>query len=117
MCDGPNHRIRLLYRGVLVELDPYDLSGDTVPTIERTVERLLARQGWSAPPPPSPAPASAQPPRRPRAEPLYQPDGTPCCPAHRRALVEGRYGLYCPARAAEGEPADARGYCALKFSA
>ncbi len=51
-----------------------------------------------------------------RVEPAYKPDGTPCCPVHRKPLTEGRYGLYCPAKAADGEQANAKGYCALRFA-
>lgn len=53
---------------------------------------------------------------RPKVEPVYKPDGTACCPVHKRPLVEGNYGLYCPARAAEGEESNDKGYCALRFA-
>jgi hypothetical protein len=51
-----------------------------------------------------------------RVEPVYQPDGTPCCPVHRKPLSEGRYGLYCPAKAKPGEEQNDKGYCNLKFA-
>lgn len=51
-----------------------------------------------------------------RVEPLYKPDGTPCCPVHHKPLAEGRYGLYCPSRAKDGEQANDKGYCSLKFA-
>src|SRR5262249_40061757 len=35
----------------------------------------------------------------PPIDPIYQADGTPCCPVHKKALAEGRYGLYCPSKA------------------
>jgi hypothetical protein len=50
-----------------------------------------------------------------RVEPVYQPDGTACCPVHRKALSEGRYGLYCPSKA-EGEHAGPKGYCNIRFA-
>lgn len=59
------------------------------------------------------APAKA---KRETVEPIYQPDGTACCPVHHKALVEGRYGLYCSAKAKEGEAQNDKGYCALRFS-
>jgi hypothetical protein len=46
-----------------------------------------------------------------RAQPAYNDAGEPCCPKHNRALKEGQYGLYCPAKDESTE----RGYCALKF--
>lgn len=49
-------------------------------------------------------------------EPIYQPDGTACCPVHRKPLVEGRYGLYCPSRATGDQAANDKGYCSLKFA-
>lgn len=57
--------------------------------------------------------------KKPRAEtvePIYQPDGTACCPVHKRALSEGSYGLYCSAKAKPGENANSKGYCALRFA-
>jgi hypothetical protein len=50
-----------------------------------------------------------------RVEPAYQPDGTACCPVHRKPLSEGRYGLFCPSRA-EGEHANPKGYCNIRFT-
>lgn len=49
-----------------------------------------------------------------RVEPAYDGSGQAICPIHRKPLSEGRYGQYCPSRA-EGEHANAKGYCALKF--
>jgi hypothetical protein len=46
-----------------------------------------------------------------RTTPTYNGAGEPCCPKHNRALKEGQYGLYCPAKDESTE----RGYCALKF--
>jgi hypothetical protein len=63
------------------------------------------------------APAPAEKAARPKADPVYRPDGTPCCPAHQKPLAEGRFGLYCTAKAKDGELADAKGYCGLKFAA
>lgn len=51
-----------------------------------------------------------------RVEPIYQPDGTACCPVHRKALSEGRYGLFCSAKAKPGEEQNDKGYCSLKFA-
>jgi hypothetical protein len=59
--------------------------------------------------------APAAKPKAETVEPLYKPDGTACCPVHKRALSEGAYGLYCSARAKPGEVANAKGYCALRF--
>lgn len=63
-------------------------------------------------------PLPIAPPRQKKAkiEPMYQPDGTPCCPAHLRPLREGQHGLYCSAKAKPGEQANEKGYCNLSFS-
>ena len=63
----------------------------------------------------SPAP-SGQRQAAPRVEPFYKPDGTPCCPVHHKPLAEGRFGLFCSAKAQAGEQANAKGYCNLRFS-
>ena len=68
----------------------------------------------------TPAAAAARPgiQRRPPAqlvEPFFRADGQACCPTHRTPLNEGAFGLYCSAKAQEGEPANAKGYCSLRF--
>ena len=50
-----------------------------------------------------------------RVEPIYDGDGTPCCPVRKRPLSEGQYGLYCSAKAQPGDVQNAKGYCGLKF--
>lgn len=64
------------------------------------------------------ASAPAQQARKPaeRLEPAYKPDGTPCCPVHRKPLSEGRYGLFCSSKAQAGEQANDKGYCSLRFA-
>jgi hypothetical protein len=59
--------------------------------------------------------APAAKPKAETVEPMYQPDGTACCPVHKRALSDGQYGLYCSARAKPGGVANGKGYCALRF--
>ena len=51
-----------------------------------------------------------------RIEPSYAPDGQACCPVHARPLAEGRFGLYCSAKARPGDLANEKGYCALRFA-
>jgi hypothetical protein len=64
------------------------------------------------------APVQATPARKPsgRVEPVYQPDGTACCPIHRKPLSEGRYGLFCPSRATGDQAANDKGYCNIRFA-
>jgi hypothetical protein len=50
-----------------------------------------------------------------RVEPAYDTNGDPICPTHRKPLSEGRYGLYCPSKA-QGEHANDKGYCSLRFT-
>jgi len=63
----------------------------------------------------SPAAAPARKPAG-RVEPVYQPDGTACCPVHHKPLSEGRYGLFCSAKATGDQAANDKGYCNLKFA-
>ena len=62
------------------------------------------------------APAAPQRTKVERVEPIYQPDGTPCCPVHKRALTAGQYGLYCSAKAKTGDVANKSGFCGIKFA-
>jgi hypothetical protein len=95
---------------------PLDLSFDMPPA---SVSKALARLSELGYTPRAAAPQQpaqpAQKAARPKVDPLYQPDGTPCCPVHLRPLTEGQYGLYCSSKAKEGQAADKRGYCGLKF--
>ena len=60
---------------------------------------------------PSPAPAAApSKPQRPRAT-KFDTDGTPLCPTHGTPMREGQHGWFCSRKAAEGEPANPKGYC------
>lgn len=63
------------------------------------------------------APAAAAPARKPMTgiTPAYDGAGQAMCPVHHKALSEGRYGAYCPSRA-EGEHANAKGYCNIRFT-
>ena len=51
-----------------------------------------------------------------RVQPTYDGAGDPCCPVYRKPLAEGRYGLYCSAKAKGDEVANEKGYCALRFT-
>lgn len=103
--------VHLTYRSCLVALP---ITAPSAGALERAIDALLARPGWAAP-----APEKAPPEKAPPAEkvaPVYQPDGTACCPVHLRGLAQGSYGLYCPTKARPGEQANAKGYCALRFA-
>ena len=77
--------------------------------------RELGAEPVTASKPAATSPAAAKP-KAETVEPIYQPDGTPCCPTHKRSLVEGQYGLYCSAKAKPGEAANPKGYCSLRFA-
>lgn len=94
---------------------PCDIELEISPARLGAALARLAELGYTPRLPTPPAPSAQVRPARPKVEPVYQPDGTPCCPTHLRRLTEGQYGLYCSAKATEGQPADARGYCGLKF--
>lgn len=85
----------------------------TLSSIPAAVEKLIAAGVLNLV---KPLPISTPRLKKTRLEPMYQPDGTPCCPAHLRPLKEGQYGLYCSCKAKSGEPADNNGYCGLKFN-
>jgi len=101
VCEG--YTVRVEYNGA-------------VATVKSAIARLRAA---GLEPSRTTAPTAAPAPRQ-RAEtvePLYQPDGTACCPVHRRALSEGRYGLFCSSKAQPGQAANDKGYCSLRFGA
>lgn len=87
--------------------------------LDAITKRLAALGATPTAAAPAAAPVSpiGEKPRKPaqRLEPAYQADGTPCCPIHKKPLSEGRYGLYCPSKA-QGEHANDKGYCNLKFA-
>lgn len=96
--DTTEARATLSYRGVPVTLDLFTLDAEALAQIERRVERLLARDGWSAPT--APATQVARP----------APDaGGLCCPVHGPSKVrQGKRGYFCAAKRADGE------YCTEK---
>lgn len=38
----------------------------------------------------------------------------PLCGIHHKPMRSGRYGFFCTQKAEQGQPADAKGYCAWK---
>lgn len=109
--------IVLHYRGAPFTFTYAPDQAAPVNEMEQMVDTLLMRDGWSAP-----ALATngngTTPKGKPKAEyldPTYNNDGDPCCPVHRKVLTEGRYGLYCSAKAKDGEAANDKGYCNIKF--
>jgi hypothetical protein len=87
-------------------------------TIPAAIERLraagvleLVSASRPAPAAPQGGKAKAQ-----RVEPAYDGNGDPICPVHRKPLSEGRYGLYCSAKARGDEAASQNGYCSLRFT-
>jgi len=114
-ADTPRPNLELTVRA---ELDgwPIDLALSLPAEKVRPALERLAALGYKPRQEAAPvAPASVERRAAPRVEPVYKPDGTPCCPVHHKPLAEGRYGLFCPSRAADGEEANAKGYCALRF--
>lgn len=96
----------------------------TLSSIPAAIERLKAAGVLelvkaSAPAPtanPAPSPTlGATKARVERTAPSYNGEGDACCPVHRRKLSEGDYGLFCSAKAKDGQIADKKGYCGLKF--
>lgn len=59
--------------------------------------------------------ATAPKPKIEKVKPFYDGDGQPCCPTHKKPLKEGQYGLYCSCKAKDGELANDKGYCNLRF--
>ncbi len=88
-------------------------------SIPRSIQRLkeegileLVRAHAVAPAAPG---NGAKKPAVPKVQPIYDGGGAALCPAHRKRLVEGQYGLYCPSTAKGDEAANGKGYCALRF--
>ena len=86
-----------------------------ISTIPAAIERLRAAGVLDLVKPASVHSKAAQKPA-PRVEPIYQPDGTACCPVHKRPLTEGQYGLFCKSKAQPGDVQNDKGYCALRFA-
>jgi hypothetical protein len=102
--------VRCRVNGFDVE-SSFERALDQLPTITKRLAELGAE-------PASPVQKVDQAARRPEAkvEPVYQPDGTPCCPVHHKPLAERRYSLYCPSRDTGDQAANDKRYCALKFN-
>ncbi len=99
--------------GIRVHIDYVDTIASIPAAVERLraaglVDLITATRIIDA------APAMRQKPAQ-HVEPSYKADGSPCCPVHGRTLSEGRFGLYCSAKAGTGDVANAKGYCGLKF--
>jgi len=91
------------------------------------VSRALAKRGYSAPK--RPAFGGGKPMQKPLTQPLYDQDGSACCPFHTNRdgkptrvrwipPKDGRPGFWgCPSLAQQvaGETINARGYCDLRF--
>ncbi len=108
--EAPSSAMALLhFQGVPVYLHVRSLDTILLRDIEQRITRLLEREGWSVP---AAAPAAPAKTKTQITAPLSREDGTPCCPVHKTALREGRYGLYCPSKDETGK----NGYCDLKFS-
>lgn len=108
--------IQMVYHGAVVSFGFEASIAPTVHEIEQSIDTLLRREGWSGVTPP--AKPLLLPAGREQAEyvdPIYDGNGEACCPVHRTPLNQGRYGRYCSQRAAGGQAANAKGYCALRF--
>jgi hypothetical protein len=92
--------VHVTYRGVPVDVS---MEGANVAEVEKLIGSLLERDGWAAPAGQGGNTARAE--RAPAVEPVYQPDGTPCCPHHLRPLKSpNQWGkLYCSAKDDAGQ--------------
>lgn len=82
----------------------------TLSSIPQAIERLKAAGVLDLV---KPLPISAARAKKTKIEPVYNGAGDPTCPKHTgRALKEGKFGLYCPAR----DDGTERGFCDIKFS-
>lgn len=87
---------------------------DQLPALAKRLVALGAEPVSAAPTTPAPIPngkAKAE-----RVDPIYKPDGSACCPVHKRTLSDGAHGLYCSAKATADQVADKKGYCGLRFT-
>lgn len=88
----------------------------TLGSIPAAIERLKAAGVLELVRAPEPVPISQPRAKKERVAPAYDGNGDPICPVHRKPLAEGRYGMYCPAKAKAGEEQNDKGYCAIRFS-
>lgn len=104
--------IQLAYHGANITITFNAEENVPIVELEQMVDTILKREGWAAP---SAAPAIVARPVQQWVDPEYDENGDPHCPVHHKPLKQGTYGSYCSARAAAGESANDKGYCALKF--
>lgn len=106
--------VTITMNGFPVELS-FDGTVDQLPAITKRLQDL----GATAPPVPARGGWGGKP-KTDRVQPAYNDHGDPCCPVHGAKLAwrewEGRKFLSCSAKAKEGELANQRGYCAIKFA-
>lgn len=117
-----DHRQGEKLANITIEISPAGLTvrceyTGSIATIPAAIERLrqagVVELVSAAAAQPSHAPSAK--PKAERVEPLYKPDGTACCPVHKRALSEGAHGPFCSAKATGDQVADKKGYCGLRF--
>lgn len=84
---------------------------DQLPAVTKRIREL-----GGEPIAPHSAPLNGSQPKAERVDPSYNDAGEACCPVHKRRLSEGQYGLFCSAKAKDGQAADKKGYCGLKFN-
>lgn len=107
--------IQLVYHGAPVTFTFAAEGAPQVYEIEQSIDTLLKREGWSAPQLAHVTNGNGKKPAAERVAPIYDGNGEPCCPIHRKPLKEGQYGLYCSAKTKDGQAANDKGYCSLRF--
>lgn len=107
--------VQMCYHGALVSFSFDAETNITRHEIEQSIDTLLKADGWSAIPTPQAAANGAKKAAE-RREPAYNDNGEAICPVHRKPLKQGQYGWYCSAKAKEGEAANDKGYCSIRFT-
>lgn len=107
--------VQLFYHGAPVSFGYAPEDDVQIHDIEQRIDTLLKREGWTGAPQPAASVAGNGKRKATYVDPEYDRNGDPICPVHGKVLKQGDYGLYCSAKAKEGEEANAKGYCALKF--
>jgi hypothetical protein len=111
-------RVRGMVEGLEVEIEAMIEPKQTRALVERLreVAGLEPLPGLASGPQASGSGRAEGKPAELRQSPTYNADGDPCCPVHRKPLKEGRYGLYCSAKA-EPPIGSEKGYCRYSWSA
>jgi hypothetical protein len=92
--------ISMQFKGVPVAVA---LENASAAEVEKLIDSLLAREGWSGAAPTASGPARPQRREKPPEVTRWSEDGSPLCPVHTTPMKESQHnGWYCPKKTEDG---------------